>query len=87
MLVKDLENELKLEFSPRDEDTVAGLVLSELGRTPKVGDRVRVGPLELEVQEVQRRRIRSLVVTVNESNLEDSSPTNGRSNRPREPRP
>lgn len=60
MLVMDLEDELKMEFSDRDEDTVAGLVLSELGRRPRVGDRVEIAGLRLEVLEVQGHRIRSL---------------------------
>jgi CBS domain containing-hemolysin-like protein len=60
MLVVDLEDELGLEISERDEDTIAGVVLSELGRRPRVGDRVTVGPLALEVLEVQGTRIRSL---------------------------
>jgi magnesium and cobalt exporter, CNNM family len=64
MLVADLEHELDLEFSGRDEDTVGGVVLSELGRRPAVGDRVEVGPLLAEVLEVQGNRIRSLRVTV-----------------------
>jgi CBS domain containing-hemolysin-like protein len=64
MLVMDLEDELDIEFSDRDEDTIAGIVLSELGRTPRVGDAVRVGPLELEVLGVKRHRIRLLRVTL-----------------------
>jgi CBS domain containing-hemolysin-like protein len=64
MLVVDLEDELGLEFSERDEDTIAGVVLSELGRRPRVGDRVKVGPLKLEVLEVQGTRIRSLRLQV-----------------------
>jgi CBS domain containing-hemolysin-like protein len=60
MLVMDLEDELGLELSDRDEDTVAGLVLSELGRRPRVGDRVEVAGLVFEVLEVQGNRIRSL---------------------------
>jgi len=64
MLVVDLEDELELEISDRDEDTLAGVVLSEIGRRPRVGDRVTVGPIELEVQEVQGNRIRWLGLTV-----------------------
>ena len=60
MLVVDLEDELGIEFSERDEDTIAGVVLSELGRRPRVGDRVEIGPLALEVLEVERNRIKSL---------------------------
>jgi CBS domain containing-hemolysin-like protein len=64
MLVMDLEDELEIEFSERDEDTVAGVVMSELGRLPKVGDEVTVGPLKLEVLEVSRHTIKTLQVTV-----------------------
>ena len=38
MLVEDLEDELDLELSERDEDTIGGVVLSELGRRGRVGD-------------------------------------------------
>jgi CBS domain containing-hemolysin-like protein len=64
MLVVDLEDELRIEFSDRDEDTMAGIVLSELGRPPQVGDRVGVGPLVLEVLEIEKDRARTLRVTV-----------------------
>jgi CBS domain containing-hemolysin-like protein len=60
MLIVDLEQELGLEISHRDEDTIGGVVLSQLGRPPRVGDRVTVGPLELEVVEVKQNRVRAL---------------------------
>jgi len=64
MLVDDLEGTLGVEFSERDEDTIGGVVLSELGRRPVVGDAVELGPLTLEVLEVRMNRILSLKVTV-----------------------
>ncbi|MFQ5526910.1 MAG: hemolysin family protein [Thermoanaerobaculia bacterium] len=60
--VEDLEKALDVEFSERDEDTVAGVVLSELGRRPTPGDAVRLGPLELRVAEVRGNRILALEV-------------------------
>ena len=63
MLVVDLEDELGLELSDRDEDTIAGVVLSELGRRPRVGDRVTLGGLRVEVLDVQGNRIRTLRLT------------------------
>jgi len=60
MLVADLESELNLEFSERDEDTIAGVALSELGHKPEVGDTVQVADLELEVSEVKGNRIKRL---------------------------
>jgi CBS domain containing-hemolysin-like protein len=67
MLVEDLETALGLEFSDRDEDTVAGVVLSELGRNARSGDIVEIPPLQILVREVVGNRIRSLRVTVEAS--------------------
>ncbi|HYG61102.1 MAG TPA: hemolysin family protein [Thermoanaerobaculia bacterium] len=64
MLIEDLEAELEIELSDRDEDTIGGLVLSELGRNPAVGDRVELGPVIIEVLEVQFNRVQTVRVTV-----------------------
>jgi len=64
MLLVDLEDALQTELSPRDEDTLGGVVLSELGRRPRVGDRVRFGEAEVEVLEVLGNRIRTLRLTL-----------------------
>lgn len=64
MLVVDLEDEIGLELSDRDEDTVAGVVLSELGRRPRAGDRVDLAGVRFEVLEVQVNRIKTLRLTV-----------------------
>ncbi len=64
MLIEDLEDELDLELSDRDEDTIGGLVLSELGRNPAVGDRIELGPLVIEVLEVHLNRVNTVRITV-----------------------
>jgi magnesium and cobalt exporter, CNNM family len=64
LLVDDLEEGLGVEFSDRDEDTLGGVVLSELGRRALAGDVVELGPLTLEVTEVDGNRIKTLRVTV-----------------------
>ena len=64
MLVEEVEEALGLEFSDRDEDTIAGVVLSEIGRSPEVGDRAALPPLKLEVKEVEGNRILELMVEV-----------------------
>ena len=66
MLIEDLEEALDVELSDRDEDTLAGLVLSELGRVPAVGDRVELEPVSLEVLDVRLNRINTLRVTVHQ---------------------
>ncbi len=64
MLIEDLEDELGLEMSDRDEDTIGGLVFSELGRNPAVGDRVEVGPVQIEVLEVHLNRVNTVRLTL-----------------------
>jgi CBS domain containing-hemolysin-like protein len=64
MLIEDLEDEMGIELSDRDEDTVGGLVLSELGRNPAVGDRVELGPVVIEVLEVHLNRVNTVRITV-----------------------
>jgi CBS domain containing-hemolysin-like protein len=66
MLVEDLEEALGVEFSERDEDTIGGVVLSELGRNPAVGDRVELGPVTIEVTEVQLNRVATVRVNVHQ---------------------
>ena len=66
MLVEDLEEALGIELSERDEDTIGGVVLSELGRNPAPGDRVELGPVTLEVLEIQHNRVNTVRVTVHQ---------------------
>ncbi len=66
MLVEDLEEALGVEFSKRDEDTIGGVVLSELGRNPVEGDRVELGPVTIEVLEIQHNRVNTVRATVHQ---------------------
>ena len=62
-----------LEFFELDEsaiekpeegiDTIAGWIVSVLGDLPDVGTTVRIGPLSLEVSDVERQRIKRIRVT------------------------
>lgn len=72
MLIDDLEDELGIDIADaREEDTVAGIALSELGRTAEAGDAVEAGRLRLEVLEVDGNRITTLRVDVLPEEAED----------------
>ena len=45
-------------------DTIAGWIFSQLGELPQVGTTLRIGPLNVEVTEVERQRIRRVRVSV-----------------------
>ncbi len=67
MLVADFEDELATELSDRDEDTIGGVVLSELGRQPRVGDKVEVGRMSVEIQDLDGNRITRLRAVLQDS--------------------
>ena len=60
MLIADLEDQLAIDLENDEDDTIGGVVLTAIGRSPEVGDRIQVGPLALEVLEVDVNRVRSL---------------------------
>ncbi|MBK8994284.1 MAG: HlyC/CorC family transporter [Myxococcales bacterium] len=64
MLVGEVERLAGIELSDRDEDTLGGVVQSELGRRARVGDRVRIGGAEIEVVEASLGHIEALRVVV-----------------------
>jgi CBS domain containing-hemolysin-like protein len=62
--VDEVNESLGLELETGEYDTVAGLVLERLERIPRVGERVKVGGIWIEVLEAEPRRIRALKLTV-----------------------
>jgi CBS domain containing-hemolysin-like protein len=48
------------ELSDASYATLGGYVFGQLGRLPRPGDRVRVGPHTLEVLEVEQRRVKAI---------------------------
>ncbi|WP_425565105.1 hemolysin family protein [Saccharopolyspora taberi] len=59
----ELADATGFEMPDGDYETVAGLVLAELGRIPQPGDRVEEGAWELTVSRMERRRIAELRLT------------------------
>lgn len=55
--------------------TVGGLVMSQLGRLPRVGDRVRFGRAEFRVTAMQHRRINRLYMRLVGADSTDAGPT------------
>jgi putative hemolysin len=68
--VEEFREYFKLEAQMSDEDhadvdTIAGWMIQKLGEMPKVGQSVAVGPLNIEVTEVDRHRISKVRVVLN----------------------
>jgi CBS domain containing-hemolysin-like protein len=61
----ELEGHLEHSFDREDVDTVGGLVLAVLGRVPKIGEAIELGPWRFTVEQVARRRVRRVVVETN----------------------
>ena len=56
--VGELSESLGWRFEREGVTTVGGLVFSTLGRVPKAGEQLRIGPFRVVVERVVRRRIR-----------------------------
>ena len=72
--VDDLNDRYDLDLPEGDWDSLGGLVFSELGRVPVVGDLVEVDGYSLEVQSVDGRRVgrvRIVAVTVDDKAAAD----------------
>lgn len=58
MLVAELNETFRFKFPEMDEyDTVAGMLLHQLGRVPQVGDSVVIDDVELRAEEVLQNRV------------------------------
>jgi CBS domain containing-hemolysin-like protein len=56
--------DLELEAEDETEDTIGGLVTAMLGRLPRKGDVVRIGPYQATVVDASRRRVQKLRMAV-----------------------
>ena len=62
--IEELNEALKWDLPRKDYDTVAGLMLSVLGRIPRPGEHVTLGRYELSVVDADERRILKVKVKV-----------------------
>lgn len=75
--VGDLNEALGTDLPEGDWDSLGGLVFSSLGRIPVIGDSVEVGSLELVVERVDGRRIRSVRIKGAASMFDSDSDSEG----------
>ena len=71
LLLEELEDQLDIEIADETNDTIAGYVMTRLGRPAKVGDTVMVDSYRLSVTRTKGFRINELLLEQTESTLED----------------
>jgi CBS domain containing-hemolysin-like protein len=60
MPITDFNTDYEESLDDTDYTTIGGYVFGQLGRLPRIGDRVAAGSHELEVAEMEGRRVKSL---------------------------
>lgn len=65
---------LDLDLEDESEDTIGGHVVARLGRLPRRGDQLVLGPYRVTVTEVTRRRVGSLRLVRSEEAVKASDP-------------
>jgi putative hemolysin len=63
MELEDFNQQMKTNLRDDQAQSIGGYVINQLGRIPKVKEKVRIGDLEFEALEVEPRRIVRLQVT------------------------
>ena len=73
MTLNDLENELDIELTDDEYDTIAGLVISQLDRVPEEKEKpvVNYKNLRIKVLKVEENAIAKLLIHINPVNLPD----------------
>ena len=61
--IEDFNEHFGVELDDEDYDTVGGLVIHELGRLPRRGERLEVGGFRFKIQRADRRRVETVEVT------------------------
>lgn len=67
MSVDELAEVIGLPLPETESETVGGLVVRELGHIPEPGEIVQAGPIMIRVQAVERRRVRTVSVSLVEN--------------------
>ncbi|MDX8397113.1 MAG: hemolysin family protein [Mariprofundaceae bacterium] len=65
MHVEDLEGLLNHTLPKGDYDTVGGLIITELGRIPRQGERILISGLDIHIQEADPRRVIRILIKSN----------------------
>ena len=79
MPITDFNGKYDASLDDADYTTLGGFVFGQLGRLPRPGDRVTVGPYTLEVLEMDGRRVKSLRLhTAPAVEVEQGDPADGR---------
>lgn len=60
----DIKEELGIDFTKEDVSTIGGLVTAEMGKIPDKSEKIVIGNYELEVLEVDERRVISVQLTI-----------------------
>jgi putative hemolysin len=60
LAISDFNTEHELQLDDTDYTTLGGYLFGQLGRLPRTGDRITVGPDLFEIVEMDGRRVRSV---------------------------
>ena len=60
MTISEFNSQFGATLDDTDYTTIGGYIFGQLGRLPRVGDRVTVGPFTFEVVEMEGRRVKTI---------------------------
>jgi putative hemolysin len=73
MNVDELSDLLGVPLPETDSDTIGGLVARVLGHIPEPGEQVTTGPISIQVERVERRRVRTVQIRLVDDSVDQPS--------------
>jgi len=61
--IEEVNEELELDLPPGDYETIAGFILSHLGRIPKQGEHLKYKDMKLTILEMRGRKVERILIT------------------------
>jgi CBS domain containing-hemolysin-like protein len=61
--VQTIQQRFNIRIKGQGYVTIGGVVFGLLGREPKLGDTIQIADLEIKVNEIEKKRIKSLILT------------------------
>lgn len=73
LLIEEVNERFSTGFPTDEADTIAGLILNDLGRVAGAGDEVTICHVKLRVEKVERQRIVSIKMELPDADAEENS--------------
>ena len=76
MEIDELNDHLKLQIPKNDYETVAGFLLKQMERVPRIGESLQFANLKFTIRQADQRSIKEVLITISDASEKTGGKTN-----------